>query len=291
MSKITYLTKNLGAVTLQRIHQANTIIEEFQAKGFKMTVRQVYYQFVARGLIANELRSYKLVANALEKGRMGGLIDWYAIEDRTRFLRGNTHWGSPSEILSSAAAGYRLDSRADQPYLIEVWIEKDALVGVIEPICEELDIDYFACKGYVSLSEMWRAAGRYNYDGRPCKLLYLGDHDPSGLDMTRCVGDILHTFGCENIEVFRIALNMDQVEEHQPPPNFAKLSDTRSADYIATYGEESWELDALPPDVITEVIEENVDLLTDDRKRRKLLALQEAHREKLEDIALHWEEI
>lgn len=289
--KISYITKKLGSVTLQRIDLANTIIEEYQAKGFKLTVRQIYYQFVARGLIANELRSYKLVANALEKGRMTGLIDWFAIEDRTRLLRGNTHWDSPSEILDSAAVSYKLDSRADQDYLIEVWIEKDALIGVIEPVCRELDVNFFSCRGYVSLSKMWRAAGRFSIESRNCVLLYLGDHDPSGLDMTRDIGNRLDIFGCENVEVRRIALTMDQVEKYQPPPNFAKLSDTRTDDYIAMYGEESWELDALSPEVITEVIEENVNSLTNKSKRQKLINLQEEHREKLEDIALHWEEL
>jgi len=289
--KEAYLTKNLGLVTLDRIAQANKIIAEYQAQDFTLTVRQVYYQFVARALIPNELRSYRLVANALEKGRLTGLIDWRAIEDRTRFLRGNVHWEDPEHILMSAADSYKLDSRANQPFLIEVWIEKDALVGVIDSICRKLDVDFFACRGYVSLSEMWRAARRYQLEDRTCVLLHLGDHDPSGLDMTGDIQRRLEMFQCENVEVRRIALNMDQIEQYKPPPNFAKMSDTRAAEYVSEFGDESWELDALPPNVIADLIEENVERLTDEDKRQDILEQQAVDRSNLNKVADKWEEL
>jgi len=289
--KESYRHKNLGSVTLERIEQANKIIEEYQQQGYTLTVRQIYYQFVARDLIENKARSYKLIANALEKGRMNGYIDWETIEDRTRSLRGNTHWDSPSQILDSAASGYKLNSREDQSSLVEVWIEKDALIGVISSVCQELDIDYFSCRGYVSLSALWRAARRYKYEDKPCIILHMGDHDPSGLDMTRVIGDTLATFGCDNIEVRRIALNMDQVEEYNPPPNFAKITDTRSGGYIAQHGDQSWELDALSPDVMVNLIKDEVDKLTDDAKQQKLLRLQEKDKEKLQEVADNWESL
>jgi len=290
--KEAYITKNLAPVTLGRIEQANQIIEEYQAQGFTLTVRQIYYQFVARDLIPNELRFYRLVANALEKGRLTGQIDWQAIEDRTRFLRSNTHWEDPEHILMSAAAGYKLDTREDQDFLIEVWIEKDALVGVIDSVCKELDIDFFSCRGYVSLSEMWRAAQRYQQEDRTCVLLHLGDHDPSGLDMTRDITDRLENmFQCDNVEVRRIALNMDQIKKYNPPPNFAKTTDTRSGNYIPKYGNKSWELDALSPNVIVDLIRKNVENLTDEDKRQHILSRQEEDREMLNNVADKWDEL
>lgn len=283
--KISYLSKNLGQETLHRIDQATTIIDEYQAQGFTLTVRQIYYQFITKNWIPNEKRSYKLIANALEKGRMNGLIDWQAIEDRTRFLRGHNNWGSPPEFLRDTSYRYRLDSRSDQDFRIEVWIEKDALIGVIGGICLELDVDYFSCRGYVSLSEMWRAARRYQYDeDRTCVILHLGDHDPSGLDMTRVIGDTLSTFGCTNVEVRRIALNMEQIKKYQPPPNYIKPLDTRSDGYVEQYGEESWELDALSPQVMVDLIKENVDQLTNKAKRQRRIELQEEQKEELQDV-------
>lgn len=289
--KVAYLHKNLGAVTLKRIEQANKIIEEYQAKGYDLTVRQIYYQFVTRGLMPNEVRSYKLVANALEKGRLTGLVDWKAIIDRTRRVYSNNHWDNPEEILNSCVHSYALDSRATQDTYIEVWIEKNALLGAIEPICEQLDVTYLPCIGYYSLSSMWRAARRFGYEGdKKCVILYLGDHDPSGLDINRVISDTLDTFQCTNIKVKRIALNLDQIDEFNPPPNPAKLSDTRAAEYIAQYGESSWELDALPPDVIANLVKKHVNLLTDQGKRSQLLELQEEQREKLQDVVDNWED-
>lgn len=287
--KIKYKNLKLQKKTLKLIEQANKIIADYEEQGFILTVRQVYYQFVARNLILNDRVSYGYVGAALNKGRLAGLIDWSLIEDRTRNLAGNSHWNSPSEILSSAARSYRLDSREGQEYKVEVWIEKDALVGMIEPVCAELDLDYFACRGFVSLSEMWRAAQRL--EDEKCIILHLGDHDPSGLDMTRDIQDRLVTLGCCNLEVKRIALNMDQIEEFKPPPNPVKFSDSRSSEYVVKYGSESWELDALAPHMIEKLIRVNVDAITSQPKRRKLLKQQQEEKDQLEHVADNWEDL
>ncbi len=283
--EIAYQSINLRSKTLKLIEQANKIINEYQAQGFELTVRQIYYQFVARGLISNNLKSYGYIVTALNRGRMCGLIDWDAIVDRTRTTYANSHWGSPQEILEAAAHSYKLDTREDQKYYIEVWVEKNALLGVIEPICRKLDVTYLPCIGYYSLSSMWRAAGRFISKDKPCIILHLGDHDPSGIDMTRDIQDRLNTFGVLTLDVRRIALNMDQVRKYNPPPNPTKLSDSRAQDYISEYGSESWELDALSPNVIADLIQKHIDELTDFRKLKKRIALQQEQKEELQDIA------
>lgn len=244
------------------IAAANQIIEDYQAQGFDLTLRQLYYQFVSRGLIPNRQTEYKRLGSIISKGRMAGLVDWDAIVDRTRSVRGNTHWGGPGEILQSASDTYCIDKWKKQEYRVEVWIEKDALVGVIADICEELDVKYFSCRGYASQSSLWRAATRLNpdeYTGQHPVIIHLGDHDPSGVDMTRDIEDRLFGFnGPENVWVDRIALNMDQIERYDPPPNPAKLSDSRAGSYIQKYGRESWELDALNPATLAELVREKV---------------------------------
>ena len=152
--KIAYLDKTFRKATLATIRMANEIIEEYQAAGFSLTLRQLYYQFVARDFINNTMREYKRLGKIISDGRMTALIDWTAIEDRTRNLQTNSHWDSAADLLESAAQQYRIDLWADQEYAVEVWIEKEALIGVIEPVCRDLDVPYFACKGYVSKSEV-----------------------------------------------------------------------------------------------------------------------------------------
>jgi len=106
MPKIMYEPKNFRRRTLAMIQVANDIIEEYAAMGFSLTLRQLYYQFVARGLIPNSERSYKNLGVIINDGRLAGLIDWDAIEDRTRNLQGNPHWNDPASIVRSAASSF-----------------------------------------------------------------------------------------------------------------------------------------------------------------------------------------
>ncbi len=262
MAKIAYIEKNFSNSSSLIINQANDIIEEYFEDGLRLTLRQLYYQFVSRDLLKNEQKEYKRLGNIISDARLAGLIDWVAIEDRTRNLRGNTHWNNPGEIVHAAARGFQLDHWKGQEWRPEIWIEKEALVGVIAGICEKLDVSYFACKGYVSQSEMWAAAERLdNYLwGEPKQypiIIHLGDHDPSGIDMTRDIEDRQIIFKALG-KVKRIALNMDQVEIYHPPPNPAKFTDTRCSGYVAKYGDESWELDALEPKVMRDLIKRTI---------------------------------
>ena len=258
--KERFIDKNFRAATLAIIITANKIIEEYRDQGFILTLRQLYYQFVARDLIPNTERSYKRLGSIVNDGRLAGLIDWLAIEDRTRNINENTHWNSPAEIIEAARRGYAIDMWANQDTRVEVWIEKNALIGIIEGVCRELDVPYFACIGYVSQSEQWRAYKRHAENQRTI-VIHLGDHDPSGIDMTRDNQERLDTFHgwTGGTEVKRIALNMDQVDEYGPPPNPAKVTDSRFEAYLADYGEESWELDALEPSVMVGLIRNTID--------------------------------
>lgn len=148
------------------VAHANTIIAEYQDQGFVLTLRQLYYQFVSRDLIPNTQREYKRLGGIINDARLVGLIDWLALEDRTRNLQSLSHWTSPTEIIEAVSAQYRTDRWAAQPHRVEVWIEKDALAGVIEGVCHELDVPYFSCRGYTSQSEMWGAGMRLRQHAR-----------------------------------------------------------------------------------------------------------------------------
>jgi len=282
---------NFQNKTQKIIEIANTIINEYKEEGYDLTLRQLYYQFVARDIIPNKQSEYNKLGTAINNGRLAGLIDWNSIVDRTRRHEANAHWDSPSDIIEDSADQYAIDTRADQDNYLEVWVEKDALVGVIERACEPLDIGYLSCRGYVSQSAMWRAAmriRRQERNGQVCTiLLHLGDHDPSGIDMTRDIQDRLNMFGSE-VQVKRIALDMKQVKKYKPPPNPAKTTDSRYASYRDEYGDESWELDALDPRIITELITKQAMNYTDEDKREFLIEKQENERQEIREIADNW---
>jgi len=144
--------------TLAQIDEANEIIGEYRTLGFILTLRQLFYQFVSRAALANTLAEYKRLGRTVTDARRAGRIDWGAIEDRTRNVRRLPTWDDPAHSIADAASSYREDVWATQPYRPEVFIEKDALVGVIEGVCNEFRVPYFSCRGNVSDSEMYIAA-------------------------------------------------------------------------------------------------------------------------------------
>ena len=294
MPLVVYEEKQFRQSSLDIVAQANSIIDEYRADGYDLTLRQLYYQFVARDLIPNKDSEYRRLGSIINNARLAGLIDWNSIVDRTRFTRGNSHWDSPVDIIEACASQFRLDTRLTQENYIEVWVEKDALIGVIESVCSELDITCFSCRGFVSQSAMWRAATdrfiKIEQAGQAVTILHLGDHDPSGIDMTRDIQERLRMFG-SSADVERIALNMDQVERYNPPPNPAKLTDSRCRAYIEQYGYESWELDALDPRTIAALVRQEVDKRTDSKARSILIEQEQSDRRELRYVATNWTKI
>jgi hypothetical protein len=182
---------------------------------------------------------------------------------------------------------------ADQDAYVEVWVEKDALIGVLEGVCRELDVPYFACRGYTSQSEMWGAAQRLlerESDGKETTIIHLGDHDPSGIDMSRDIQDRLDMFG-SSATISRIALTFDQVHEYDPPPNPAKTTDARYQSYASLYGDESWELDALEPRVIVDLIRQAVEAEIDHDAWQDALDRQETGRKQLSQVSEGWDDV
>ena len=292
MAFYCYQPHNFRSKTLKLIELVNSVATQYMAEGYTLTVRQLYYQLVAGGHIPNNQKQYARVKDAVCDGRMAGLIDWDAIEDRTRFSRGNTHWDSPRQILAASAEQYRTDRRRTQPNYIELWIEKDALIGVLEPLAREMDVPCLSCRGYPSISTLRDAAIRFigeaHREGR--YIIYAGDHDPSGLDIPRSIADSMRIFGAD-VQVKRIALTRDQIDRYQPPENPAKETDTRAAGYIKEHGAYSWELDALKPQVLAGLYRETVDALTDSTRLAEAMAAEQTDSRKLHTLAAEWDEI
>ena len=235
--KELFVAKNFEDETLAIISQVNAILGEYRAQGYDLSLRQVYYQLVARDLLPNTPRDYKRLGNIVSDGRLAGLIDWEMIVDRGRPVIYPSHWDSPADIVEAAAESFRIDKWEEQAVHIEVMIEKQALEGILIPVCDELDIRFTANKGYSSQSAMYRAGKRMKdailYSGKDVYVMYLGDHDPSGLDMDRDILDRLSLYAGETIySVERLALTYDQIEEDEPPENPAKMKDTRAKAYV-----------------------------------------------------------
>lgn len=298
------------------------IVQRYQAQGLRMTLRQLYYQLVSANIIRNEEKQYKRMSSLLSKARLMGLIDWSAIEDRIRVPRMPTEFEDLDELVDAALNSFRLPRWADQPRYVELWVEKDALAGILRPLGHEYHVPIMVNRGYSSQSAMYDAGKRFltaMHGGklpyttmadelreekevdpevlkewakvsflsrskikskRELVLLYLGDMDPSGEDMVRDIQERLMLFGAR-LEVRKIALTREQVEEHDPPPNPAKMTDPRAAQYVAEHGDMSWEVDALPPDVLNAVIREHLDELVDEELMEAVKEREDKDRELL----------
>lgn len=332
MAITQYETKKVSSERRHTMEVANAICAEYAQQGLVLTLRQLYYQFVARGLVPNEQKEYDRLGDICRDARMLGIMDWDYLIDRTRNLASWKTYKGPEEALKELAAKYHRDMWAPQKQRIEVWVEKDAAIGVIEGVCSANSVPYFSCRGYTSMSEMHEAAQRLRWHieaGNQVTLLHIGDHDPSGLDMSRDIEDRLNMFmgrdwaglhlgpgrwtrgqirqsmrdvmrekGSEiedhemPFRVKRIALNYDQVEQYAPPPNPAKQTDARYARYVEETGlDESWELDALEPRILQDLINDEVDLIRNEPRWAEEEFTLAQEKKTLTGVANWWDEV
>lgn len=265
---------------LDWISKANDLQTEYAAQGFaRLTLRQIHYQFVRRIWYENTPQNYKSLGQVLSRARIAGLLDWEMIEDRGRRPHVNGEYDSLQDLLRAAFNSYRLPRWHGQDYYVELWVEKEALAGVLLPLASEYHVTVMVNKGYSSSSAMKESADRFNAAcwGEPDEpreatvpkrpvILYLGDHDPSGEDMVRDIEERMTTFGVSDIEVVKVALTFDQVQQYKCPPNFVKMKDgafkdSRAKAYVEKFGRRSWEVDALSPPILQKLIREAIEPL------------------------------
>jgi hypothetical protein len=276
--KMQYKLINFRADSLTKIDLANEIINSYD--GLKLTLRQLYYQFVTRNAIPNRENSYKALGNLISDARLAGLLDWDAIEDRVRVPRIPSEFDNIQDLVEAALRSYRLPRWKDQKWYVELWCEKDAISNILAPMAEKYHVVRMVNRGYSSQSAMYDTAQRFlgQDDVKRKCLLYLGDHDASGEDMVRDIRERLDMFGVA-LTVNKIALTFKQVNQYNLVPNPAKLTDTRSKAYIEKFGNESWELDALPPDVLHQLIEKAILELLDVKAMKEIIQKEEEDKE------------
>lgn len=274
----------LNKANIQRLILINEIIEEYAAEGYRLTLRQLYYQLVSRDVIANNQKEYSKLSSLLVKGRMGGEVDWDIIEDRIRVPFIPYYVSDIKGAIQDTIDQYRLDRMKDQPVYIELWVEKDALSGVLKPISSYYHIHLMVNRGYSSASAMYDASKRFlRNDDKQGFILYLGDHDPSGLDMIRDIQSRLNEFGA-NVEVEALALTTEQVKKYNPPPNPAKFQDPRASCYIEKFGRVSWEVDSLNPKILNSLIKNRINQLINIELFNKVIKQEEKDKNILRKI-------
>lgn len=285
MMKTTYRTiKNFRPDTKVLLDQILSVVTNYQQQGYRLTLRQLYYQLVVQNIFANQQKNYAKLSDLLGTARMCGLCDWNVIEDRIRVPKFPNEWNSINEAMQTLIEVYRRKRWSDQENYVEVWVEKDALSGVLLPITNEYHVHLMVNRGYSSISAMHDSSIRFRLaqqDGKSCYLLYMGDLDPSGEDMVRDIKDRLIELWAQ-VQVDKIALTTEQVDEFSLPPNPAKTTDPRARGFIEENGESSWELDAMPPASLDALLREKLDELLDRELYDAQIEIENEDKEEME---------
>lgn len=252
------------------------------AKISPATVRQIFYQAVVRGLVPKcETHGYRPVQRRLLAMREGGAIPYRFIADNVRTVLGHARYRGVGEFAREAASRYRRDYWADSDVAVEVWLEKDALAGVLTPVViEECGLDLYVTRGFSSVTYLQNAADAIDADGKTTFVYLLTDFDPSGISIWENVArELDRRVGSTPVVVERLAVVREQIESYGLPTRPTKTTDARADRFFDEHGTESVELDAMPPDALRSLTREAIERHMDTRKLEQLKMVEREERE------------
>jgi hypothetical protein len=243
--------------TKRQVDERRDAIYEIVAEQWPMTVRQTFYRAAVRGVVEKSERpGYGMVQTDLVLMRRNGRVPYSWLTDSTRWQRKPNTYRSVKEALSETATLYRKALWTDVGAYVEVWLEKDALAGVIYPITSQFDVPLMVARGYASLTFLHEAAEYIASLDRPAFIYHLGDFDPSGVNAGEKIEQTLRQMAPEaEIHFQRLAVTPDQIVNLDLPTRPTKKSDSRSKGF----GPISVELDAIPPDRLRLIVREAIE--------------------------------
>jgi hypothetical protein len=250
------------------------------------TCRGLFYALVSRGVIPKTESAYKsIVVRLTGEMRRAGTLPYSWLADSTRWMRKPRMWDGVDEVLYNVAATYRRDLWSQLPGYVEVWLEKDALAGTIYDVTESWGVPLMVTRGYASLSFLASAADTMRHKAKPTTIYYLGDHDPSGVDIPRQVERSLREMAPEvPLDFVRLAVNVDQIATYDLPTRPTKRTDSRSAGFVGG----SVEVDAMPSPVLRSLVEEAITAHVDSGVYDHLQIVEQEEREMLHRVARGW---
>jgi hypothetical protein len=240
-----------------------------------MTVRQVFYQATVHNLVEKTEAGYTKVQTDLVQMRRDGMLPYHWLADSTRWQRRPKTFNSVEDALNETARLYRRSLWADAAAYVEIWLEKDALSGVVFPVTSKYDVPLMVARGYASLSFLHSAAEQINELEVPAYIYHLGDYDPSGVDAGRKIEQTLREMApAAEIHFQRIAVTPPQIERWSLPTRPTKASDSRSKGF----GDISVELDAISPGRLRALVESAIERHLPQHQFEVLKAAEESER-------------
>ncbi len=273
--------------TTELIDAASAILDTQQP----MTIRQLFYRLVSTGLIPNDRKHYQLVSRIMTKARDDGRIPFQYITDRSRPAYVPNVFEDAADYAEGVRRGYRKDYWATQPNHVEIWVEKDAIIGSIEDVTDQLGVTVRVGRGFLSTTRAHEIAERFRAIDKPITVFYLGDHDPSGQAIETDLFGRIQQYGSGHFELKRLAIFKKDIADYNLPPLRIKQTDSNAATFSKKYGNDCVELDALPPDVLRERIKVAVEGLIDFDTWNRAKATEEVEFESIRSTVAIWQNL
>jgi len=255
-----------------------------------MTVRQLFYRLVSASVISNDRANYQLVSRLMTKARDDGRCEFDWIVDRSRPEYAPNVFTDAAEYARTVKRSYRKDYWSNQPEYVEAWVEKDAIIGSIEDVTDDLGITVRVGRGFLSTTKAHEIAEHFKSIDKPITVFYLGDHDPSGRDIERDLYKRIRTYGCD-FTLRRLAIHKADIRKFHLPPLRIKDGDSRSTAFRKKHGEQCVELDSLPPTELRKRIGDAVDNLIDVELWNRAVDVEEAELASIQSFADKWSEL
>jgi hypothetical protein len=294
-----------SSATIRLRTQARRILDETP---WAMTLRQLYYALVSAGVIDKTEADYGRLKRVMKDAREDGIVPWEWLVDNTRSVISNRTWDSLSGLLEDSAKMYRADLMRQQNVAIQLWAESDSIGSVASQVALKYAVPTFIGRGYSARGYLWQAAKdavEAHAGGKLVHILHVGDHDPSGVDIFRDVEETLRLYcsaiqygvsvtmarrmvtmtgddGTWWLDVERLALTPEQIEDYQLPMRPLKASDKRARNFK---GRGSVEVEALPVDELLAIVEAAITSKIDMVQLEKSRTEEQMAREVMERIA------
>jgi hypothetical protein len=260
-----------------KLQRCQEILAEYD---MPITLRQLYYQLVVRQFIANLDKEYRALSRLCVRARDEGSMDEEAFADRLREIDKPASWNDLSDFMSTVKNAYRKNIWDAQDNYVEIWSEKDALRGVLAAVTHRYDCTLLIVRGQLSRTAVWEGYNRFVAAlerGKQCHLYYFGDHDPSGIGIYRSLRERLLNYNDgalgPYIKIERVSLSEEQISKYELPSIKAKKEDPNYKRFIDEYSDMAVELDALPPNVLMDMVEDTILSCLDQTKREAALAI------------------
>jgi hypothetical protein len=254
-----------------------------------ITVRGVAYKLFVRNLIPSmDTNDVRRVSRLLLAAREEDTIPWEWIVDETRELERASTWDSPEQYANAVARSYRLDNWNQQPHRVEVWSEKGTIRGVLQPVLDQYAVGFRVMHGFGSATAVHEVAE--HFDGRPLIILYVGDYDPSGMYMSECdLPTRFEKYAGHHVDLRRIALKKPKHTRHLPWfPAADKKDDPRYAWFVANCGDQCWELDAMDPNALRDLVKREIKKLIEPVAWARCQVANDATRASMQEVMETW---